>query len=312
MQGLELSRLFYRECGRKMIFEKFPEYSDKIAVAFCGQGSDKYGFDDEASHDHDFACGFMMFVDNQTEREIGFELAREYRKLPGEFCGVPTREKMRTRAGLGVITYDSFFVPLVGESYQSPEKIDYLHIPQNYLADALNGEVFFDGSGKLTDIRRGLKNGMSDDVRLKKISANLAGMAQSGQYNYARCLSHGEEGAAVMALCEFVKHTCAVAYLVNREFMPYYKWRLCGLARLRALGELADSLEFLLTADNEPNMRAVKSEIIEDICKRVAERLVLDGICERGGDFLEEHALSVLKGIKSSEIRSLHILDGAD
>lgn len=312
MLGLELSKKYFSEYGKRMIEEKFPEYSGKIAAGLVGQGSERYGFDDGVSHDHDFCCGFQIFVDTETEREIGFELSAEYRRLPKEFMGFSAKEKQKSRNGYGVVTYDEFFCPLLGADYGNLSDFDYLRIPQNYFADAVNGEIFYDPSGAFAEIYNKIKFGMSRDVCLKKISANIAAMAQSGQYNYARCLSHGEDGAAVMALCEFVRHACAVIYLANGKFMPYYKWRLRGLAELEIMGGLAPSLEFILTASNDPETQAVKSEITEDICAETVKWLQSEGLSSSNGDFLEEHASEILKRIKKSEIRNLHILDGAD
>ena len=48
-------------------------------------------------------------------------------------------------------------------------------------------------------------------------------MAQAGQYNYPRCVRHGEYGAAVLALAEFVRAACGAVYLLNRRHMPYFR-----------------------------------------------------------------------------------------
>ena len=40
---------------------------------------------------------------------------------------------------------------------------------------------------------------MPEDVRAKKIGSCALKAAQSGQYNYARCIKHGEDGAAMLA-----------------------------------------------------------------------------------------------------------------
>ncbi|MBQ8758274.1 MAG: DUF4037 domain-containing protein [Clostridia bacterium] len=313
MNGIELSRLFFEEYGRDMIEKGFAPYREKIAAGLVGQGSERYGYDDEHSKDHDFCAGFCIFVDNDTEKEIGFELMTAYRKLPREFMGVSTRERTRSgKSRYGVVTYDGLFVPLVGNNYRHPTASDYLYTPQNYFADATNGSIFYDPSGIFTGIYNGIKNGMPEDVRLKKISANAAIMAQSGQYNYARCLAHGEQGAAVFALCEFVKSTSALIYLLNRSFMPYYKWMLKGLSRLEILGNLSDSLEFLLTADNDEHTRFIKSEIIEDVSAKVAEELKKKGLSSSDSDYLEEHAVSIASGISDVNIRNLHLLSGAD
>lgn len=313
MNGIELSRLFFEEYGRDMIENEFAPYREKIAVGLIGQGSERYGFDDEYSRDHDFCAGFCIFVDDKTEKEIGFELMSAYRKLPSEFMGVKTKE--RTRSGnsrYGVVTYDELFVPLLGRDYKKLTPQDYLCIPQNYFADAANGAVFYDPSGEFTGIYNRIKNGMPEDVRLKKISANAAMMAQSGQYNYARCLSHGEHGAAVFALCEFVKSTSALIYLLNKKFMPYYKWMLKGLSGLELLGELSHSLEFLLTADNSEEMNVTKSEIIEAVALRVIDALKNEGMSASDSDYLEDHARCIVSHIDDVNIRNMHILYGAD
>lgn len=313
MKGIELSRGFFEAYGRDMLEREFGEYIHKIAVGLIGQGSERYGFDDEYSRDHDFCAGFCIFTDEKTDEKIGFELMSAYRRLPKEFSGVSTRESVKTGdSRYGVVTYDRLFLPLLGENYKSLTAMDYLSIPQNYFADATNGEIFYDVSGHFTEIYNGIKNGMPMDVRLKKISANAAMMAQSGQYNYARCLSHKESGAAVLALGEFVKSTSAIIYLLNGEFMPYYKWMLKGLRRLAVLGDMADSLEFLLTGDNDYATTVVKSEIIEAVSGKVIKELQSRGLTDSDSDYLEDHARSVACGIQDVNIRNMHILYGAD
>lgn len=313
MRGIELSRLFFEEYGRNMIENDFSAYRDRLAAGLVGQGSERYGFDDELSRDHDFCAGFCIFTDSKTEREIGFELMTAYRKLPKEFMGVKTKENARIgNSKYGVVTYDKLFEPLLGKNYKNLTADDYLHTPQNYLADATNGEVFYDPSGTFTAIYNGIKQGMPEDVRLKRMSANLASMAQSGQYNYARCLGHGEEGAAVMALCEFVKCSCAFIYLLNRRYMPYYKWMLKGMRDLERLGELSYGFEFLLTADNDEKTRLTKCEIVEDTAFKVIEELKKDGLSDSDSDFLEDHARSLVSRISNVNLRNMHILCGAE
>ncbi len=313
MKGIELSRAFFEQYGRKMIENEFSEYADRIAAGLVGQGSERYGFDDEISRDHDNCAGFCLWISKEDDEKFGFELARAYRHLAGEYMGVSTKENMRcSLSKYGVITYDDFFVPLVGENYKNLSPLDFLYTPSNYLADASNGEVFFDGNGEFSRIREQIKNGMPEDIRLKKLAAALAGMAQSGQYNYARILSHGENAAAVLALCEFVKYTCFAVFLINRQHAPYYKWTLRALTGLKVLGNLAPSLEYLLLSENESDSsHKLKSDIIEDICAFVADELKKQALSDSSSDFMEEHARSVMNRIHSADIRNLHIMTGA-
>ena len=69
--GLRLARDYYETFGRPMIEKEFPAYMDKIAVGLAGRGSDCFGYDDEASRDHDWGPDFCMWVTDETWQEIG-------------------------------------------------------------------------------------------------------------------------------------------------------------------------------------------------------------------------------------------------
>lgn len=312
MRGLELAAQYFKEYGRALIETEFAPYADRIAAGLVGQGSERYGFDDAVSRDHDYCAGFCLWISSEDDALFGFALEKAYRRLASEFSGVSTREKERGGSSrYGVITFDAFFEPLVGPRYAALTPEDYLYTPSHYLADASNGAVFYDRGGTFTRIYESIRDGMPEDVRLKKLAAALAGMAQSGQYNYARTLSHGEQGAAVLALDEFVRCAAAAIFLLNRRHAPYYKWLLRALADLQVLGHLAPSLEYLLTGDNDDTGRLVKAEILEDICAAVVGILREQGLSEAHSDFLEDHAQHVMRHIVSPAIRNLHLMEGA-
>ena len=152
---------------------------------------------------------------------------------------------------------------------------------------------------------------MPEDVRRKKLAARLAFMAQSGQYNYSRCLAHGEEGAAMLAVSEFVKNTAEAVFLLNRRHAPYYKWLLRGMRGLEKLPELADALEFLLTGDNAPDGRSLKAQVIEDICAQTVLELREQELTGSSADYyLERHAFDVQSRIENAAIRALHVMEG--
>ena len=60
MKGIELSRRFFEEYGRKMIEDEFGEQKERICAGLVGHGSECFGFDDELSRDHDFTPGFCL------------------------------------------------------------------------------------------------------------------------------------------------------------------------------------------------------------------------------------------------------------
>ena len=224
MTGLELSRAFYEEYGRPMLEEKFPEYKGRIAAGLVGHGSECFGFDDEISRDHDFEPGFCLWITDEDERLFGFRLFRAYAGLPAEFHGYRLQKRSVMGGGSkGVHTISAFYFAYTGRE-GAPESLeDWLYTPSFYLAEATNGEVFSDPLGKFTEIREKILYGMPPDVRLKKIASKAIAMAQTGQYNYARCLAHGESGAAGLALARFAEHCAGMIFLLNRVHAPYYK-----------------------------------------------------------------------------------------
>ena len=151
---------------------------------------------------------------------------------------------------------------------------------------------------------------MPEDVRLKKIAAAAVRMAQTGQYNYPRCIAHGEEGAAALALCEFVRNACEMIFLLNKKHCPYFKWTFRALRQLDILSEMCAPLEFLLTADNDETGRKVKREIVEDIALAVADELKNQGLADCEGNYLEPYGFAIQKRIKNAELRNMHVLVG--
>ena len=310
MKGLELSEAFYEEYGRPMLENQFPDLLPYLAVGLFGSGSECFGFDDEISRDHDFEPGFCLFLpDEETvDRRSAFLLERAYAKLPRSFRGFQ-RSVILPVGGArhGVLRTSEFFMKTAGTSDGELSLEQWLTIPEEALAEATNGKVFFDNYGEVTAIRRSLA-AFPEDIRLKRLAGNLLLMAQAGQYNYPRCLGHGEPAAAQMAVYEFVKSTLTTVFLLNGRYQPYYKWVFRAMRVLPALSELADPLESLLTTDNRAETIPAKTQSIEDISASIAQRLKEMELSRVGGRELERHAYSVNDRIQNAELRNMHIL----
>ena len=310
MKGIELARAYWETYGIPMIREQFPEYGEIIAAALTGSGSECYGFDDEVSLDHDFEPGFCLFIPGEeiVDRRTAFQLERAYAKLPAEFEGF-RRQKMNPVGGQrhGVFRIDEYFTEKIGCPAEELTAERWLRLPDYALAEAVNGEVFRDDAGLLTDCRKILRE-MPEDVRRKRLAGHLLLMAQSGQYNYRRCLSHGETGAAQLAAGEFVRNALSTIFLLNRTYMPYYKWSFRALKALPGGEELGRSLEWLLTTENSGTLAEEKYFCMEGIASDMIDLLQEQGLTEAVCGDLEKHAYSVNDGIKDSNIRNLNIL----
>ena len=206
MRGLELARAYFEACGAPMLHAQFPEWEDRLAVGLVGCGSECLGSDDEVSQDHHFEPGFCIFLPEEDvlDRRTAFQLERAYAKLPAEFEGF-TRSKFSPVGGnrRGVIRLGDFLEARTGTRDGVLTTDQWLRIPEHYLAGVTNGALFREGDGEFVRIRAALAV-QPEDVRKKKLAGRLLLAAQAGQYNYPRCLRHGETGAAQLAVLRFV------------------------------------------------------------------------------------------------------------
>ena len=310
MKGLELAEKYYVTFGAPMLLEQFPDVQQLIAAGLTGSGSECYGYDDEVSADHDFEPGFCMFLpgEEKVDRRTAFLLERAYAKLPAEFEGF-TRQKMAPAGGRrhGVFRREEWYREKLGRLPEEMTAEDWLRLPDWALAEAVNGRIFRDDAGDMTRGREILRN-MPEDARRKRLAGHLLMMAQSGQYNYRRCLKHGETGAAQLAVSEFVNHAISTAFLLERKYRPYYKWSFRALRELPGGEDEARSLEWLLSTENGPDLSEDKYFCMEGIASDVIEKLQAQEMTKAVCGDLEKHAYSVNDGIGDSGIRNMNIL----
>lgn len=310
MKGLELSKKYYLEHGAPMLERNFSQYLPYLAIGLIGSGSECLGYDDDISTDHDFEPGFCIFLPDESviDSKVEFALERAYAKLPKEFMGFTRCAVSPVGARRhGVIRLSDFLLDKIGSPDGKLSADKWFMVPEYALAELTAGEIFRDDGGMLESIRKELST-MPRDVFLKKLAGNLLLMGQSGQYNYYRCISRGETGAAQLAAIEFVKSAMQVIFLLNGKYMPYYKWSFRALGELEKFSNLSYSLEYLISSENTTENAKLKYDMIEDISALIIEELKLrslsDGIC---GD-LEKHAYSVNDRVSDNDIRNRNIL----
>lgn len=326
MKGLELAKLYYEQYGKDMIRFHFPEYERRIAVGLVGQGSECFGFDDEISQDHDFGPAFCMWLTDEDDSAIGADLQKSYQSLPADLLGIPARREGPMSGGrIGVIRIKDFYRQQIGRPDAEIPLKEWVYLPESRLATVTNGEVFYDPLGEFTSIRQRLLKFYPEDVRLKKIAARLATMAQSGQYNYARSLCRGEFVSASQSMAEFVRSAISIVFLLNRRYTPFYKWSHRAMSSLHVLPQVRTLLDELVREPIRPerwvsqdrrrrfltiNREDRQIAIVEEICGLVKDQLKLEGLTSGSDDFLESHAHQVMSKIQDSTIRAMHVLEG--
>ena len=310
MNGLELAESYFETYGRPMLEKEFPHLLPYLAAGLCGSGSECFGFDDEISRDHDFEPGFILFLPGEdvVDRRQAFLLERAYAKLPEEFEGF-TRQKLGPVGGArhGVIRTADFFRERTGSEGTDLSADQWITLPEESLAEAVNGKIFMDQYGEVTRIREGLAF-YPEDIRRKKLAGHLLVMAQAGQYNYPRLIARKETGAAQLAVFEFAKSAMEVIFLLNRQYMPYYKWSFRALRALPQLSIEAELLEYLIGSGNEDSQTEEKYAVIEGIAQDIIDVLMEQELTKAICGDLEKHAYSVNDAVEDPELRNRHIL----
>ena len=303
MKGIEIAEKYYTEFGAPMIAENFPELEGRIAVGLAGEGSECLGFDDDVSRDHDFEPSFCMWLTNEDYEKYSFPLSRAYSSLPASFGGL-TRKSATPTGGArrGVMPTDGFFRKFLGSPSVPASYPHWLSIPEHALCSAVSGKVFRDDLGAFSAIRGELKKGYPEDIRLKKLASALIVAHQSGSYNYPRCLAHGEDGAARLAIFTFVKNILAIVYLINNKYMPFYKWVFRGMRDLELLSDTEELLAALLTDPSQDS--------VDEARRKVLAALKDQGLINDVAQSLETSAYEINDKIKNPSLRNENIFAG--
>ena len=262
--GMDICREYFKTYGKNMLCEKFPEYIDKITVGLVGEGSDCLGFDDAVSRDHDFGPRFCMWVSKEVYEEIGEELKSAYESLPDTFEGC-TRNM--TTTGIfrqGVMVSDDFIEHLLFTKAMPKTDNDWLLLPESGLSALCNGEIWMEGDGRFTDIRKYLSIYPSR-VRYKKIAQSMHLVRQMGLYNYFRMKQRGEKIAAEISLTGYMENVMKVVYYLNNVHPTYYKWLHKGMKDFAVLAEIMDVLEALNDHKNDDETVRGIMQVVEQL-----------------------------------------------
>lgn len=322
-KGLDRCRAFYEEYGRPML-ARFSGLKGHFAAGLVGEGSECFGYDDIISTDHDYFPRFFIWLDEEGYEKYGEAIQEAYAKLPyqsGELSDTIKTPEASWRSGVCKTT--DFYYRIAGRENPPENLYDWVPLQETRLATITNGEVFEDAGGGFMEQRRCYLAFFPEDVRKKKLAARLRKMAQTGQYQYARCMRRGEVVAAQIALSDFVQNTCSCCYLLNRRYMPYFKWMHRGMGELAMLSDVAGKLEKLSELPSQRkkwdpedtekyrfqlNEADEKVVLIEEISAMIAEELRRQKLAESRESYLEPYAAEVENKIEDMPLRMANLV----
>lgn len=204
MQGLALSHRFWEEVARPKIETDLPDVLPHLAAGLCGEGSECFSFDDAISRDHDWGPGVMLFLEKKDAPQWEERLRQLYASLPKSFLCMPPRRELDGPKRVGVLIIEVFFQRLTGFEKGPQTLADWMHCDEARLSMAVNGSLFYDAPGAMTETRHRLKTACPRDVWLTKMAHDLFYMAQAGQYNYPRCTARKDLGAMTFSKSGFL------------------------------------------------------------------------------------------------------------
>lgn len=304
ISGLELSRRFWERVGKPAFEKSCPEILEHAAIGLVGEGSECFGFDDAISRDHDWGPGFCIWLSKDEFRSFGKEVQQIYASLPKRFEGYERRLVSEHTVGrVGVQEIGDFYARYIGFDHVPSSIREWRLMPERGLSVVTNGEIFQDPSGEFTAFRQTLLDYYPEDLRRKKLAKACAVAAQAGQYNYSRCLSHGEPVAAELALGEFLREAMHAIFLLNQRYMPYYKWSHRALGELPILGQETAPL-FAELVDITTN----RIDLIEKISSEIIAELQRQHLTNESSDFLLSHAETLQRRIEDEFLRNIPLM----
>ncbi|MBQ8664344.1 MAG: DUF4037 domain-containing protein [Mailhella sp.] len=309
--GLALSRRFF-QASLPLLNDCLPDVMACAAAGLAGEGSECLGVDDAVSRDHDWGPAFCLWIPDELLLKERTRIEAAMALLPKSFEGFPVRMSPERRMGrVGPLPLRGFYRNFLGLDHAPQTWKEWRSIPEYHLCSCTNGAVFMDNLGEFSAMREALLAYYPEDVRRKKIAARCMVMAQTGQYNLPRALQRGELVTAMLAAARFAEAALSMAFLLNRRFMPFYKWTARLATDLPILGretvDVARKLSRTAWDHEAQGMDAVGR--IEELCAQVAEKLRSLGLTDEPGDWLWTLGPSVQKGIHDLELRRLNVME---
>lgn len=312
MNGMELSEAFYRATCDRLFAPPFDSLVGKVAVGLAGEGSECFGFDDEASRDHDWGPGYCIWLDEHTCQAVGAQLQQRYERIAAEgFAGLEAKQTRffgEVGQRVGVFSNEGFFAGLTrGAVFPDSHEV-WFALSESGLAAAVNGKLFDEGDGSFLELRNRYLAYYPEDVRLKKLAGACLRAAQAGQYNFPRQENRGEHVAAFQALAQFLREATAAAYALNRQYLIFYKWAHRGLRALPCIGSGLASLQDEIVHSYRSGRVHKTAELIEQACVLIVDELRNQGLSSATDPFLVEQAVQVNYRIEDEALRAADIM----
>jgi hypothetical protein len=296
MKSIDLNREYYNECISKIIAEHYPSLGENYAAALLGWGSEVLGNDDEFSKAYGWGPRIVIFL-QEHEYEKHYQYLHDVLKtnLPVEFAGYPTRFTdpsqgpplpTRKKSGLPqvpITTCQRFIQLYLGIDSctilaSSLSSKDWLLLSEDKLLRVTAGEVYHDGVGKLSTIRRNCSY-FPDDVWKYKLSYQWKTLSWDIDL-IGLCAERDDYFSTEIAIMESIKRIIRLIFLLNKTYAPgYLKWLHREFGKLSFLSdEVGPLLKKIVSikSTNIPEVLALFYHIIDALVAYQSTLLHID------------------------------------
>ncbi|ADD45814.1 DUF4037 domain-containing protein [Stackebrandtia nassauensis] len=283
LPGLELCRALYVDGVKPILESRYPDL--RHSAARIGAGSEVQGFDTPVSPDHGWGPRLQLFLAPSDAAAVGAELTETLsRLLPRRIRGwsthfAPSGDEPGASDvladtdgpvahGVEIADCATWFTRKLGvDATRRLDALEWLCVPQQYLAEATAGAVFHDGLGQLEPIRRRL-TWYPEQVWRYLLASQWMKLSQEEAF-VGRTAQVGDELGSMVVAARQVRELMRLALLQTRVYAPYSKW--LGSAFARSVPEAAKldaSLRSALSAATYPERERHLCDAYEELARR--------------------------------------------
>jgi hypothetical protein len=261
--GLELSRLFYWEVVRPILYHHYPGL--RHAAGLIGPGSEVLGFDTEMSMDHHWFPRVQIFLQD-IDKELGAQIHEILRwKFPPTFMNFPLHlEEIPDEPGVNLMVrkdgppYEHGIYPQTVREFKARHlhwnddhiftTADWLATPSQILRSITSGAVHHDDIGELTELRKQLQ-WYPQDVWLYLLAAGWHRIGDE-EHLMPRAGYVGDELGSALIGSQLVRDIMSLCFLMEKQYAPYPKWFGSAFQQLECALDLLPILQRTLSSES--------------------------------------------------------------
>jgi Domain of unknown function (DUF4037) len=233
VSGAQFARDFHWQVVAPILARHFPRLGH--AAGRLGSGSDVLGFDDAMSRDHDWGARLTVLVDEGDRGAVPEAESLLERELPETFGGRPVRFAMTWSPALThqvhVATVMDFAANRLGvDPRHGLSTLEWLCLTGHSVLETVGGPVFCDTTRELGELKA-LLSWYPADVDGFVRASSWHRLAQSLPF-VGRTAETGQELQSRLICADLVTELIRLAFLVERRWIPYAKWRETAFERL--------------------------------------------------------------------------------